>query len=269
LTNASAVANVPMEELVGKITDEFLERLDRGEQPQVEDYARRYPEAAAVIRQVFPALMVILGPAQGIAPLDERADMVHPAGCLGDFRIVREIGRGGMGVVYEAQQISLCRPVALKVLPLAAALDAKQLQRFQLEAQAAACVHHTSIVPVHAVGCERGVAFYAMEYIEGCSLAQLIAELRRLDVQGGAREPHQELVGISTSTLATGLLLGRISRTGGPEVSAEPGPEAHAFFSAVSPRNSDHAATAPTKTQSSLHSSGPSTRSRAYVRAVA
>jgi len=97
---------------------------------------------------------------------------------LGDFRIVREIGRGGMGVVYEAQQVSLKRRVALKVLPFAAVLDPRQLQRFQNEAQTAACLHHTNIVPVHAVGSERGVHFYAMQYIDGLSLAQVIEDLR-------------------------------------------------------------------------------------------
>src|SRR5205085_12517278 len=97
---------------------------------------------------------------------------------LGDFRIVREIGRGGMGVVYEAVQMSLGRRVALKVLPFAAALDAKQLQRFQNEAQAAAQLHHTNIVPVYAVGCERGVHYYAMQLIDGQSLAQVIADCR-------------------------------------------------------------------------------------------
>jgi hypothetical protein len=82
-----------------------------------------------------------------------------------------------MGVVYEAQQISLKRRVALKVLPFAAVLDPRQLQRFQNEAQTAACLHHTSIVPVYAVGCERGVHFFAMQYIDGQSLADLIREL--------------------------------------------------------------------------------------------
>src|SRR5262249_34996185 len=101
---------------------------------------------------------------------------------LGDYRIVREIGRGGMGVVYEAEQTSLSRRVALKVLPFAAALDAKQLQRFKNEAQAAAGLHHSNIVPVYVVGCERGVHFYAMQYIEGQTLAALIQELRRLPV---------------------------------------------------------------------------------------
>src|SRR5207247_1085102 len=97
---------------------------------------------------------------------------------LGDFRILREVGRGGMGVVYEAEQVSLCRRVALKVLPFAAAMDSKQLQRFKNEAQAAANLHHTNIVPVYWVGCDRGVHYYAMQYIDGQSLAQVIADLR-------------------------------------------------------------------------------------------
>src|SRR5438876_4271759 len=88
-----------------------------------------------------------------------------------------------MGVVYEAEQVSLGRPVALKVLPFAAALDPKQLQRFKNEAQAAAHLHHTNIVPVHAVGCERGVHYYAMQYIEWQTVAGLIRELRS-NVQG-------------------------------------------------------------------------------------
>src|SRR5439155_4093810 len=99
-------------------------------------------------------------------------------GVLGDYRLLREIGRGGMGVVYEADQISLRRQVALKVLPFAVALDGRQLQRFKTEAQAAAQLHHSNIVPVFAVGCEQGVHYYAMQFIEGQTLAQLIRELR-------------------------------------------------------------------------------------------
>jgi WD40 repeat protein/tetratricopeptide (TPR) repeat protein len=83
-----------------------------------------------------------------------------------------------MGIVYEAEQLSLGRRVALKVLPFAAALDAKQLQRFKNEAQAAAGLHHTNIVPVYAVGCERGLHFYAMQFIDGRTLAVVIEELR-------------------------------------------------------------------------------------------
>jgi serine/threonine protein kinase len=110
-------------------------------------------------------------------------------GQLGDFRLLREVGRGGMGVVYEAEQISLRRRVALKVLPFAAAIDPRQLQRFRNEALAAAHLRHENVVPVYAVGCERGVHYYAMQFVEGQSLAALIGELRRL---GGAseRQPH-------------------------------------------------------------------------------
>ena len=79
-----------------------------------------------------------------------------------------------MGVVYEAVQLSLGRRVALKVLPFAAALDPRQLHRFKNEAQAAAHLHQQNIVPVYAVGCERGVHYYAMQFIEGQTLATLI-----------------------------------------------------------------------------------------------
>jgi serine/threonine protein kinase len=260
----SAVTGVATEELVGRITDEFLERLDRGEEPEVEDYARRYPEAAAVIRQVFPALVWIRGQdADANAPAaGEAAEAQTPLRCMGDFRILREIGRGGMGIVYEAQQISLNRRVALKVLPLAAALDARQMRRFSLEAQAAACLHHTNIVPVHAVGCERGVPFYAMEYIEGCSLAQLIAELRRLE----GRSPPEDRVAIlarfSTSTVADTLAggptlgPGQTGRSGGPEPERPPD-RAREPAAEAGPRSPAVAAT------------GSSTRGREYARAVA
>jgi serine/threonine protein kinase len=118
---------------------------------------------------------------------------------LGDFRLLREVGRGGMGVVYEAEQISLRRRVALKVLPFAAALDPRQLQRFQNEALAAAHLHHENIVPVYAVGSERGIHFYAMQFIDGQSLAGLIADLRR---HGEPTTPHSSPVMLTPSGLA-------------------------------------------------------------------
>src|SRR5207249_9997215 len=122
-------------------------------------------------------------PAGGDAPTPEDDPGPRP-GVLGDYRILREVGRGGMGVVYEAEQLSLRRRVALKVLPFAATLDPRQLARFRNEAQAAAQLHHSNIVPVHAVGCERGVHYYAMQLIEGQSLAVMIQELRRAGDNG-------------------------------------------------------------------------------------
>jgi serine/threonine protein kinase len=158
--------NVELESLVGRVADEFLQRQERGERPEVEEYAARYPEAAPVLRKVLGALDLLERSLTGDAAAAGTPE--NPAtGILGDFRILREVGRGGMGVVYEAEQISLGRRVALKVLPFAAALDAKQLQRFKNEAQAAAHLQHTNIVPVYYVGCERGVHFYAMQFIEG------------------------------------------------------------------------------------------------------
>jgi eukaryotic-like serine/threonine-protein kinase len=113
------------------------------------------------------------------APGVRRDSAIIPElGQLGDYRLLREIGRGGMGVVYEVEQISLRRRVALKILPFAGGVDARQLQRFRNEAEAAAHLHHSHIVPVFAVGSERGVHFYAMQFIEGQSLASLITDLR-------------------------------------------------------------------------------------------
>jgi serine/threonine protein kinase len=97
---------------------------------------------------------------------------------LGDFEIIREIGRGGMGVVYEARQVSLNRKVALKVLSGGLGLTPKAVQRFQREAEAAAKLHHTNIVPVYATGEENSTHFYAMELIEGPSLDHVIRQMR-------------------------------------------------------------------------------------------
>ena len=98
---------------------------------------------------------------------------------LGEFRLLREIGRGGMGVVYEAEQLPLGRRVALKVLPSTASLDPRHRQRFQLEAQAAAILHHEHIVPVFGIGFDQGLHYYAMQFIEGRSLTELIRGLRQ------------------------------------------------------------------------------------------
>ena len=102
---------------------------------------------------------------------------------LGDFEIVRELGRGGMGVVYEARQMSLNRRIALKVLSGGLGLTAKAVQRFRREAEAAAKLHHTNIVPVYATGEEDGTHFYAMELIDGPSLDHVIRQMRAPSVE--------------------------------------------------------------------------------------
>jgi serine/threonine protein kinase/Flp pilus assembly protein TadD len=179
MSPSASLETLSVEALVSQVADDFMAQLDRGEQPDVEEYARRHPEIASFIRQVLPAIQAVRCPALGFSPGTERiAPQPAMTGSLGDYHLLREVGRGGMGVVYEAEQISLGRRVALKVLPFAAALDARQLQRFKNEAQAAAHLHHQNIVPVYAVGCERGVHYYAMQFIDGQTLAQVIADCR-------------------------------------------------------------------------------------------
>ncbi len=97
---------------------------------------------------------------------------------LGDYRLIREVGRGGMGIVYEAEQMSLGRRVALKILPFASVLDPRHLQRFKNEALAAAHLDHPNIVEVYGVGCERGIHFYAMRFVDGVTLADVIAGMQ-------------------------------------------------------------------------------------------
>ncbi len=119
-------------------------------------------------------------------------DALPPNTILGDYRLIREVGRGGMGIVYEADQVSLGRRVALKVLSGAGALDPKKLQRFQVEVQAIAQLHHPQIVPIFAVGSEHGTHYYAMQYIDGPTLADVIhlhRHLGREATTGAARGP--------------------------------------------------------------------------------
>src|SRR5204863_1044572 len=108
------------------------------------------------------------------------ASAAVPLQQLGDYQILREVGRGGMGVVYEAQQLSLGRHVAIKVLPSHALLDPRQLARFQREARSAAKLHHTNIVPVFGVGEQDGLHYYVMQFIQGLGLDLVLDELRRL-----------------------------------------------------------------------------------------
>jgi tetratricopeptide (TPR) repeat protein len=171
--------------------EEYVSAMKAGQTPLREAFLARYPEIAPALGECLEGLACIRGAAPsavraltphwqspgGTAP----AANVEPGTLLGDYHIVREVGRGGMGVVYEAVQLSLGRPVALKVLPFAASMDGKQLQRFKNEAQAAAHLRHTNIVPVFGTGCEHGVHFFAMQLIGGQTLATLIDGLRQID----------------------------------------------------------------------------------------
>jgi serine/threonine protein kinase len=189
------------EERLNEVLLTYVEALQAGREPDRQQFLAAHPDLRPELEQFFaghdeverlaaPFRQANREEADGEATPPE-PEPAGGLGQLGDFRLLREVGRGGMGVVYEAQQISLRRRVALKVLPFAAAIDPRQLQRFKNEALAAANLRHENIVPVHAVGEERGVHYYAMQFIEGQSLAALIAERRR----GGRAEPSAETVG--------------------------------------------------------------------------
>ncbi len=168
-----------------ELAEEFAERYRRGERPSPAEYADRYPEHAERILRLFPALVAMerLDPSELAATgphAGEAAGRGEPPERLGDFRILRELGRGGMGIVYEAEQVALGRRVALKVLPRHVLGDGKATARFLREARAAARLHHTHIVPVFEVGRQGDDCYYAMQYIHGQGLDQVIVELRRL-----------------------------------------------------------------------------------------
>ena len=177
------MSETPLEiESIEVLADSFLARYRRGERPELEEYAALHPGLAGQIRDLFPALIALEA---GGSELGETGPAGRSPACgeeplrqLGDFRILREIGRGGMGVVYEAVQESLGRHVALKLLP-AAGHAGPALERFRLEARSAAQLHHTNIVPVFGVGEDEGIAYYAMQFIRGQGLDVVIDELRR------------------------------------------------------------------------------------------
>ena len=162
------------------IVQGYTAAVEAGQKPDRRALMRQNPDLADDLSACLGGLTFLNAAAGQLAATAH--DLVDPTAAgpqlLGDYRLLREIGRGGMGVVYEAEQLSLGRRVAVKVLPMAAALDARQLQRFRNEAQAAAQLHHTHIVPVYAVGCERSVHYYAMQLIDGQSLADVIADLK-------------------------------------------------------------------------------------------
>ncbi len=181
-----ADGSLPPNSKVVRILTEYLEELEAGANPNPEELAALCPELAEPLIGCLTSLK-FLQEAVGAQGTTSPIKMDSPAakedlselGRFGDFRLVREVGRGGMGIVYEAEQISLGRRVALKVLPFAATLNARQMQRFKNEAQAAASLHHTNIVPVFGIGCEHGVHYYTMQYIEGQTLAAVITELQK------------------------------------------------------------------------------------------
>jgi serine/threonine protein kinase len=188
-------------DLFNDLAHEFAERYRRGERPALSEYTNRYPDLAQDIRELFPSLVMMEELGSDVEkPTDIAASELlrhePPPPRLGDYRILREIGRGGMGIVYLAVQESLGRHVALKILPRHHQLRPIQLMRFQREARAAALLHHTNIVPVFGVGEHEGVHYFAMQYIQGQGLDAVLRDVLRfrLDARQAKRARSGSLI---------------------------------------------------------------------------
>ncbi|MBI4586556.1 MAG: serine/threonine protein kinase [Planctomycetes bacterium] len=212
-----------------ELVESFLERCRRGEAPSIEDYAARQPELAERIRARFRSMQFLEEIQRGAScgaggqPEPASGNLSRPEGLprLGEYRILRELGRGGMGVVYEAAQESLQRRVALKVLPFHSFMDRRYLERFRREAQAAAQLQHPHIVPIFGVGEEHGVQYFAMQLVQGQGLDKVIQEVRR--IKGGQETPPSSgsspASDPSSTALAMGLLSGQFKAPAGDRIS--------------------------------------------------
>ena len=187
------------------VLESFLDRYRRGERPSLTEFTQQHPDLADELRDLLPPLLAL----EELGSVDDASSSARlPAAAmpeqLGDFRILREVGRGGMGVVYEAVQESLGRHVALKVLPGPHGGNPSYLERFRREAQAAACLHHTNIVPVFGVGDHDGVPYYAMQFIQGQGLDAVLDELKRL--RQGETDANPSATGVASlaHSLCTG-----------------------------------------------------------------
>lgn len=197
------------------LADEFLARCKRGEKPSIKEYCDRHPALAEEIRDVFEAVLMVEDLRPGSSDVSGSVgETVQLNGKrleqVGDYRILCEIGRGGMGVVYEAEQQALGRRVALKVLPRTSAGDGSAQVRFQREAKAAARMHHTNIVPVFDVGADGEHLYYAMQLIHGQGLDLVISDLKRLRAKSVAELGKGDRTG--ERSIAASLVAGRFER---------------------------------------------------------
>ena len=215
--------SIRQHDLVESLVEEFLDRQQRGENPTIEEYEARHPELAEELRELLEAVAVVrdLKPSSrdatgSLAGPESEIPEDRPPEQVGDYRILREVGRGGMGVVYEAEQESLGRRVALKILPQPIARDGNALSRFRREARSAARLHHTNIVPVYEVGQDGAICYYAMQFIHGQGLDAVIEDLRRFREHGtfspaAGQAPPSERVRIAQSMLTGAFRLEALS----------------------------------------------------------
>ncbi len=168
-----------------QLLEECIDRLNAGDRLDLAKIDREHPEVGPeVIRQ--------LKAFEGTA--DDSAAAL-PLGTLGDYKLLRQIGRGGMGIVYEAWEGSMDRRVALKVLPAGIAADDRAVTRFIQEARVAGKLNHPSVVSVYGMGVKEQIPYYAMDFVEGETLAQIVARLKDLEPEAETPFGHKDGAG--------------------------------------------------------------------------
>lgn len=268
----------PSEDQLGPVIESFLARFRAGQRPSLDDYAARHPALADQIHELLPALVEMerlggtdspLSPAPNASPPNGRPTPNCPER-LGDYRVLREIGGGGMGIVYEAVRESLQSRVALKVVHPRFRTDSKFLRRFRTEARSAAGLHHTNIVSVFDFGEHDGVCYYAMQYIPGHGLDRVLDDVRRLHRSGpdgpthSASPPDPDAATVtapegdiaSTRQLSRSLIAGDFGATPTVELLDSTGPETTATGVGAAPR---------TKGQDNADTEGPAGSSSIIV----
>src|SRR5262249_36193076 len=199
---------VDRDERLGEAIEAFLSLAEGGHPPDPEAFAARYPELGDDLRAALEGLALVRGlVGEGSGP----GHRLEAGGRVAGYRIVRELGRGGMGAVSEAVHVGRDRPVALKVLGTHAAPDSTGRRRFLNEARTAAKLHHTHIVPVFDVGQVGGLCYYAMQRIEGSGLDRVVRRLRHdrttaAGTNSSAMTPIRTMLGLRTPRPVDGSL---------------------------------------------------------------
>ena len=190
---------------IDEIADDFLKERRDGLAPKIDDYIKSNSDIAEPLRD-FLKMILMVDDCAGESDFQSANQPRINEGSddfptIPDYEIIREVGRGGMGIVYEAQQLSLDRTVALKLLPASLFNHPQAIDRFELEAKSAAKLHHSHIVPVFDVGNQEDNRYYTMQFIEGQSLDHVIESIRALK---GVSAADQKSVGLS-ETVKMGL----------------------------------------------------------------
>ncbi|MBI4587190.1 MAG: protein kinase [Planctomycetes bacterium] len=163
----------PMDPRIARALSDFIDRRAAGAPLDSKRFLEEHADLAPLLGGALEAIDEVRSLVS--------AEPISPLARLGDFQIIREIGRGGMGIVYEAWQVPLARRVAIKVLPAGLLADEKAVARFRREAQVAARLQHENIVKVFGLGIEDGVPYFAMEFVEGKTLRQIYGRPEGMD----------------------------------------------------------------------------------------